>query len=233
MSSGVLHFSARALIAALATAASTQVMAVGVKTVNGTASAGAIVTTEVASGSGVLHTESLKFTPNLSSVTISHGEALIGSMKLDGDWVLDLGAVSVGSVLVDLGLAVRQPGPGPLLFDFSVSKFSYQFKNDGVAVGGFGGTGSRAMSLMDVTGPLSNSTQRGSFVFDEIVYSATVNVLARSANGIPTPTQTTIVPVGDVTLSWTAPAVPEAHTWALAAFGLTTLALFRRRQAKA
>lgn len=231
MSSGVLHFSARALIAALATAASTQVMAAGVKTVNWTASADAIVTTEVASGSGVLHTESLKFTPNLSSVTISHGEALVGSMKLDGDWVLDLGAVSVGSVLVDLGLAVRQPGP--LLFDFSVSKFSYQFKNDGVAVGGFGRTGSRGMSLMDVIGPLSNGAQRGSFVFDEIVYSATVNVLARSANGIPTPTQTTIVPVGDVTLSWTAPAVPEAHTWALAAFGLTTLALVRRRQSKA
>lgn len=225
MTSGFLHF--RTLIAVLAAMASTSAMAVGVQTVNWTASADAIVTTDELKSSGVLHTESLTFTPNVTGVTIRHGEALVGSMKLDRDWVLDLGSVSAGSVFVDLLLAYGSPRPP--IAEFSVAKYSYEFRNNGVGVGGFSGTGGRLVRPVDVSGPMTTSLQRGTFVFDEIVYSATVNVWERTASGSFIASQAPLTPVGKVALSWTAQTVPEAEAWMLAVFGVVALGLIRRR----
>lgn len=216
------------VIAALMVAASPSAWAVGGYTVTWTGSASAIGVTEVPqSGSGkVTHTEKLSFTPSVTAVTVSHGSVFSGSLKLDRDWLLDLDGLRQDGVQVTLNLANLLPFPS--IHDFSMSKFSYEFRNDGVGVAGFGRSqlpGVVSGGPLVLAGPLTSGSQVGDLSFDEIVFSVTMDVLARSsATGAITPAQGTLIPTGSVSLSWTASPVPEPGVWLLAMAGLGVVA---------
>lgn len=200
--------------AALALGATPAAWAVGGYTVTWTGSASAIGVTEVPQpGSG-----------KVTRVTVSHGSIFSGSLKLDRDWLLSLGGLRQDSVQVKPNVGSLLPFPS--IFDFSMSKFSCGFRNDGAGVAGFGRShlpGAVLGGPLVLMGPLTTGSQKGDLSFDEIVFSVTMNVLARStATGAITPTQGQLRPSGLVELSWVAASpVPEPGTWALAMAGLS------------
>lgn len=215
----------QAWVAGLALVGSTSAMTVGATTVNWTGVADAIVVTDTVNSSGNIgHTETLTFSPSVASAWVSNGGTYTGTMTLDRDWVLDLSRMT-SSVMVTFNLAT--PARGQSLWDFSVSRFSYTFKNDGVGVAGFGGmSGGIPNRGVQISAPMTSGTLKGSVAFDEIVFSATMSVLPSTSQGL-------LNSVGQVSLSWTTAPVPEPAHGALAVAGLAVAALARRRRVKA